>query len=183
MELERMALEKFDEHRANHGGNKTFYTEETLTKVIRASDEAAKRELMRQSSAVRQLDELEKKAAELKAQADAKEAELNAAYQEWLALPTRADQAQERLAVLANERRIYSSDLKAEFKAVYADYLRTGSGSLLVGVDKVTLAIQQAKLRLEVIAEVEPELTAKLKAIQARSRELAKFLSIEQHDI
>jgi hypothetical protein len=94
-------VEVINKHRAQFDGGKvysigsaSYATVENWKSLACASDQAARNELLRHSSELSELDELERKANEARRVADEKNRALQAAWNEFSALPEKADNRQ-----------------------------------------------------------------------------------------
>jgi hypothetical protein len=77
---------------------RTWLNEGSTRAAADASDKAARAELLKRSEALNELSELERKALYAKQAAEAKEAELNKAWDEFCSLPQQAEQLTNAIA-------------------------------------------------------------------------------------
>jgi len=157
-------------------GSAAFANPETWAKIAEESDSAARRELLKSSAVLTELDELERRAREAQAAADQKNRELNNAWAEYSAIPERIEAINARLADIANElASLDTPKLNADFKSVYRNAL---NGAIYDPLAQMQLAglLVTAPLRKEVLNELATELKAQLIEVQARSRTLGKKL-------
>lgn len=175
VELINEARKPYTEGRVATMGCADFASQESWARIAEESDNAARRELMG-STALAELDELERKARDAQQAAERKNLELNAAWIEYHAIPERIEQKEVQLAQIANEmRNLDPEQLANEFKRIYRIMLDGGivSGSFL---PDIALTLCTSDLRIEVLNEKADGLDREVAELKARAKTLGKRL-------
>jgi DNA repair exonuclease SbcCD ATPase subunit len=142
--------------------------------VYEQAEKAAKRELLKDSNELSELERLEKAAEEARKLADAKNAELSRLWQEFQAIPEQIDAANARQEQTANELQALDADrLAEEFKSHYRAVL-DGAIAQASWMDAVAVRMVTASLRKEVLTQLDVELSGKINELKARQKTLAK---------
>jgi DNA repair exonuclease SbcCD ATPase subunit len=166
----------------NSLGNAIMLPAEEWTRVRREAEEASKRELMTDSPALAEVDELQRKANEALAKAKAKQNELNRLWNEFQQLPQRYEQLADRLStVVAAKSRLEWIDVSSEFKDLYKHALL---GTAVVAGDALSNLAYTATTRawqLEALTEVESELTSAIAVLKRSNADLAKKIGTKAH--
>jgi hypothetical protein len=188
--LTREILKEVDAFRARHTPGYTtlsggvYGTSDFWAKVHATSEAEAKRELLSGSAELAELDSLESAATKAKAKADAKTAELNAAFAEWNALPDRAARLQHQLTNCGLERTVLDeASLVERIKSNYREWLQTGNQGRKVDADYWSAVLASRTLKVQVIDELETQLRSELKTLDKRNVELSKVLNTRRHQL
>ena len=169
----------FSDGRVASIGAAAMASAEVWQKIAEESDAAAKRELLKDSSELAELNKLERAAAEAKRLADAKQDELTRAWNEYNSLPEKAKAISLMLAQFDNTlRELEPEVLEKGYKDTFRSML---NGALVDGFALVFAAetIVTSGLRRAVINEEKAKLEHELYEVKARSKTLAKKLGMK----
>jgi hypothetical protein len=166
----------FEARKTANMGSASFATAESWKEIARESDKAARAELMKSSSELAELNELERQAEELRQRAEAKNAELSRLWSEYNAIPDRIHAAQNELNSIKNGLvDLDPAKLRDDFKRHYKAILNGAISHPLAETELVTVIVT-ADLRKEVLEEKAGELEAQLVELRKRNKELGKRL-------
>jgi hypothetical protein len=155
---------------------------ETLTASLehgKTADQPAKS--MSHAASIRRSDwrallDLERKADELRRQADAKNRELHALWNEFNGLTDKADELNLHIASINNElASLEPAALEAQFKDLYGKLLRGWTGSF-EHLNQIACIVATREWRIDALKDRANELEKELSDLKARSKVLAKKL-------
>jgi hypothetical protein len=166
----------FSEGKVASIGAMTMASQETWAKIAEESEAAARRELLKNSAELSELERLERAAEEAQRLAEAKNAELSRLWSEYNNLPEKVEAINIRQAQIATELRSLEPEaLKESFKSAFSALVRGASGSQ-DGLNLIAGMVATREWRVEVLEHLENELESELSGLRARSKVLAKKL-------
>jgi chromosome segregation ATPase len=164
-------------HGVMSNGASAYATRDQWQAIARDADASARRELLKESALLSEVDELTRRADEAKRIADERTAELNRLWSEYSSLPDRISSTQ--LDLDSTNEAIKSLD-PAELRKDYKDWFRSmldikSQVHPLVFAQRAEILIT-AELRREVLEEKASELEAQLVEMRKRIKQLSKQL-------
>jgi hypothetical protein len=164
-------------HGVISNGSASFATKSQWEGIAADAESSAKRELLKDSSLLKEVDELTRKADEAKRVADERTAELNRLHAEHSSLPDRISAAQRQLDSLnATMRELNVDALKSDYKRLFRAVIDGGRTDQFAEVFAAA-AIVTCELRRDVLTEKAGEIESRLVDMRKRSRELKRKLS------
>jgi chromosome segregation ATPase len=159
-----------------NNGAAAFATRDQWEAIGCDAEGSAKRELLKDSSLLREVDELTRKATEARRLADERQAELNRLHAELSSLPDRISATQRELDSLnATLSELNVDTLKADYKRLYRAVLDGGQNDKFAEVFAAA-AIVTVDLRREVLTAKTGEIEASLVEMRRRVKELKRRL-------
>lgn len=179
-------VELIEEHRKPFAEGKTanigtaiFASAEAWEAIACASDEDAKRELLKSSANLTELEKLERAARQAQEAADAASRELQAVWQEFNGIPDQLEAIAVKQEQISNERQALETEkLEAEFKRLYRSLL-DGARASVGFMDQIAVRLATTPLRREVLSSVDAELSAKADDLKVRQKQLSKRLGMK----
>jgi hypothetical protein len=164
-------------HGVISNGSASFATKEQWEGIAADAEASAKRELLKDSSILREVDELTRKAEEAKRLADERTAELNRLHAEQSRLPDQIASAQSQLNSLnVTMSELNVDTLKADYRRLYRAVLDGGRTDQFAELFAAA-AIVTCELRREVLTAKASEIEASLVEMRRRNKELKRKLS------
>ena len=168
--------EQFEHGRVTSNGAASFATKEVWETIAAESESSAKRELLKSSTLLAEMDELTRKAEEAKRLADERAAELNRLYSEHNSLPDKISSTQRELDATNLELKKCDADsIRAEYKRHFRAILDGANADQFSQVF-LAAAIVTCDMRKEVLVEKANEREARLVEMRKRSKQLSKQL-------
>jgi len=166
----------FEDGRVASIGSAAFASQEQWKALAGESERSARDLLMQSSSELAELDRLEKAAFEAKRLADAKNRELESAWNEFSRIPERADAIRLELDGIAKLlQELEPEKIEADFKRHYKATLNGSAADPFAQTALAGLLVTR-QLRKECLNEKAEDLNKKLAELKARSKALAKKL-------
>jgi hypothetical protein len=165
------------EGRVANLGSMVVATPEQWQRVADAADSAARREMLRNSSVLSELNALEATARAAQEARDAKPAELQEAWDQFSsAIPDKLDAINARLDAIANElASLDTAKIEADFKNHFRAK-RNGVVGSPVSLDALAALLVTAPLHREVLEDMAKGLEAEASELKSRRAKLSKKL-------
>jgi DNA repair exonuclease SbcCD ATPase subunit len=169
---------EIEDFRKQFTGNRNYMSQDEWKRCRAEAKAAATKELLSQSVDMRELTDLQKRAEEMRKEAEAKEAALNAAWIEFISIPERAERINEKLNSIANElASLDITKIEADFRHLYRATLNGAVADPFPQMQLAALLVTR-ELRKEVLNELAEALNGELADLKARSKVLAKKLGM-----
>jgi len=164
-------------HGVINNGSAAFATRDQWEATARDAEASAKRELLKDTALLKEVDELTRKADEAKRLAHERTAELNKLHAEFSSLPDRIASSQRELdQINATLSEISVDSLKADYKRLCRAVIDGGQTDRFAEVFSAA-AIVTCDLRREVLTEKAGQIEASLVEMRRRNKELKRKLS------
>lgn len=166
----------FSEGRVSSIGSMVAASAETWARIAEEADAAAKRELLKSSAVLTELEELKRKARLAQEEADRKSRELQALWDSYNSLPEQIQTRELKLAQLGNEiRSLDPKQLEENFKSLYRAMLNGVLGSP-VSLNDIGMLLYTSGLRVEVLSTKAEELQKEIADLRARLKQVSRKL-------
>jgi hypothetical protein len=167
---------EIEEFRKQFTGGRNYMSQDEWKRCRADAKAAATKELLSQSVDMLELTDLQKRTEEMRKEAEAKEAALNAAWTEFISIPERAERINDRLNAIASElASLDITKIEADFRQLYRATLNGAVGDPFAQMQLAGLSIT-APLRKGVLTQLATELETGLAELKARLKVLAKKL-------
>jgi predicted nucleic acid-binding Zn-ribbon protein len=176
-----------EEHRKQFEGGRVaslmsaiFSSDDNWKKIAGEAEKAARELLLGSSEELIELNELERRATEARRLADEKNRALEAAFNEWSALPERVEKIRRKLADINRELETLTPEVvERRFKEEYVKVTR-GAMRDELGLSLIAGIAATRQWRTDVLNRAAEDLTKELAGLRKRSKELSKRLGRKQ---
>jgi hypothetical protein len=179
--LVALVTDELDRWRVTFTGGKTSMTTEEWQRIFDQSENAARNQLLGDSSTHKRVEELNEKAKSAKRQAEQAAAELTTQWSEFNVLPEEKAKLGEVLKRIAKERAILErEEIENSFKEVYRTSILHPERNIPIVINLVEL-LTTRELRIPVLDSIEKETRESVEKLKVRNRQLAAKLDQPEH--